>query len=36
VAEALKTTTTEELVLNNNDIGEQGAEAPLLPLKEYG
>ncbi|CAL1150744.1 unnamed protein product, partial [Cladocopium goreaui] len=33
VAEALKTTTTEELVLNNNDIGEQGAEALAESLK---
>ena len=30
LAEALKSSTTRNLSLQNNDIGDQGAEAPLL------
>ena len=30
LAEALKSSTTRSLSLGNNDIGDQGAEAPLL------
>ena len=30
VAEALKSSTTQRLDLDNNDIGDEGAEAPLL------